>query len=384
MTRILAFLAATALAGPALAQHQGHEQPGPSSAGDPPGHIPARPKPAADPHSGHAMPEQPADPHAGHAMPEQPADTHAGHGMPEQPAAPHVGHAVPEQPADSHAGHSMAEQPEDPHAGHDMGAMAEGLPPAPPVAPPPPRAFSGPEHAADLVYGEAAMAAAREQAREEMGDLSVFKVLVDRFEAGFGDGADSFAFDAQGWYGGDIDKLWIKAEGEGAFGDAPEQVELQALWSHALDPWFDLQAGVRYDFRPDPERAYLVLGIQGLAPYWFEVDGALFLSEKGDLSARFEAEYDQLITQRLILQPRVEVDLALQDVPEIGVGSGLSKGEIGLRLRYEFYPETVPAVLAPYVGVQYERAFGNTADFRRAEGEGAGGWKFLLGLRSWF
>jgi copper resistance protein B len=119
--------------------------------------------------------------------------------------------------------------------------------------------------------------------------------------------------------------------------------------------------------------------VQGLAPYWFEVDAAAFLSTKGDLTARVEAEYDQRITQRLILQPRVEFDLAAQDVPELGIGSGLSTAELGARLRYEFKPQ-----FAPYVGVEYERAFGDTADFRRAEGEDVGGWSFLIGLRAWF
>jgi copper resistance protein B len=154
---------------------------------------------------------------------------------------------------------------------------------------------------------------------------------------------------------------------------------VQALWSRAIDPWFDLQTGLRYDFRPDPSRAYLVLGVQGLAPYWFEVDAAAFVSTKGDVSARFEAEYDIRFTQKLILQPRVEVDFALQDVPELGIGSGLSSGEIGARLRYEVRPE-----FAPYVGVEYERAFDGTARFRRAAGEDRGGVSFLIGLRTWF
>jgi copper resistance protein B len=141
---------------------------------------------------------------------------------------------------------------------------------------------------------------------------------------------------------------------------------------------------MRYDFEPDPSRGYLVVGVQGLAPYWFEVDGALFLSNKGDLSGRVEVEYDQRITQRLILQPRVETEFAFQDVPEIGIGSGLSTAELGLRLRYEIFPARAPAVIAPYVGVQYERAFGDTADFRRAAGERVGGWSFIMGVRTWF
>ncbi len=205
------------------------------------------------------------------------------------------------------------------------------------------------------------------------------KVLIDQLEAKLRNGRDGYAWDAQAWYGGDIDKLWLKTEGEGAFGEAVEGAEVQALWSHAIDPWFDLQLGARHDFRPDPERTHLVVGVQGLAPYWFEVDAAAFVSNKGDVTARLEAEYDLRITQKLILQPRVELDLSLQDVPEIGIGSGLSSGELGARLRYEIRPE-----FAPYVGLEYERAFGDTADFRRAAGEKAGGLSLLVGLRTWF
>ncbi len=311
-----------------------------------------------DPHAGHQMPKA-GDPHAAHGTP-QAADPHAGHTAP-QSADPHAGHTVP-QSADPHAGHAMAPEPS-----------------APPVAPPPAGAFSGPEHAADLVYAPGRMAQAREELRKEHGALTAYKVLIDQLEAKLRGGRDGYSWDGQAWYGGDINKLWLKTEGEGEFGRAPEKAEVQALWSRAIDPWFDLQAGVRYDFRPDPERAYLVLGVQGLAPYWFEVDGAAFVSDKGDVSARVEAEYDLRLTQKLILQPRLEFDLALQDVPEIGVGSGLSSAELGARLRYEVRPE-----FAPYVGIEYERAFGDTADFRRTAGEDAGGWSILVGLRTWF
>lgn len=261
----------------------------------------------------------------------------------------------------------------DPHTGHAPTAAS------PPVAPAPPGAFSGPKHAADAIYGEAASARAREQLRDEHGNIVTGKLLVEQLEVRMRDGRDSYAWDAQGWYGGDTNKLWVKSEGEGSFGESPEQAEVQALYSRAINPWFNLQGGVRHDFQPNPERTHLVLGIQGLAPYWFEVDGALFLSNKGDLTARFEAEYDQRITQKLILQPRIEFNLAAQDVPELGIGAGLSTAEAGLRLRYEFIPE-----FAPYIGVEYERAFGNTADFARAEGEKAGSWSLLTGIRMWF
>jgi copper resistance protein B len=290
--------------------------------------------------------------------------------------------AQPAPPANPMPGHDMSNMPQgqavNPMAGHDMSAMGEG-PPDPPVAPPSAAARSGPAHAADTVVPADQMVEARGIFRDEHGRIRTYRVLIDELEARIQSGRDGYAWDAQAWYGGAINRLWIKTEGEGTFGESPEQAEIQALWSRAIDPWFNVQAGVRYDFRPDPERGYLVLGIQGLAPYWFEVDGALFLSEKGDVSARFEAEYDQRITQRLILQPRIDLDFSLQDVPELGVGSGLSSAGAGLRLRYEFVPE-----FAPYVGVQYERAFGDTAGFRRAAGREVGGWSLLLGVRTWF
>ena len=402
----LMILLAACVSAPALAQHAGHDAAPPPATVATPDRCPDGTAPARqDPHAAHAAapgsasrticdpdPLPPAsgatpDPHAGHVMPAAPrppqgspaSDTHAGHTTPPPAPAtadPHAGHPMPAAPAPSAA--------QDPHADHRMGEAAEA-PPVPPVGPLPPEALSGPAHAADTVYDRSDMATAREEVRRESGDLRSYRFLIDQLEVSLRRGRDGYVWDdAQFWYGGDIDKLWIKSQGEGAFGGALESAEVQALWSHAISPWFDLQAGARYDFEPNPRRGYLVLGFQGLAPYWFEVDGALFLSNKGDLSGRIEVEYDQRITQRLILQPRAEADFAFQNVPEIGLGSGLSTAELGLRLRYEFFPARAPAVIAPYVGVQYERAFGNTADFRRAAGDSVGGWRFLLGVRTWF
>lgn len=329
--------------------------------------ITAAATPALAQHEHGATGQQaPADPHAQHQMDEQPANPHAGHDMPAPsgPTEPHAGHQMPSAPAQE--GHHA-------HAGHEPGI------PDPPVGPPSAAALGGPVHAADAVFGTAAMAPAREIVRKEHGDIKSGMILIDRLEAVIGKGKDGYVWEAQGWYGGDIDRLWVKTEGESSFGKHLESGEVQALWSHALDPWWNLQAGVRHDFRAGPDRSYAVLGVQGLAPYWFEVDGALFLSDKGDVTARLEAEYDLRLTQKLILQPTVEFNLSAQDVPELRVGSGLSTAELGLRLRYQFVPE-----LAPYIGVRYERAFGGTADFRRAQDEKTGGWNFLIGIRSWF
>lgn len=293
--------------------------------------------------------------------------------MPAQPASP--------QTADPHAGHQIGQQPASPatagpHAGHDMSTQGSGQ--LPPETPPPPAAFTGPEHAADLFYPDGAMVEARQELIDEHGDITVYKVLVDQAEVRLRSGRDGYFVNAEVWYGGDIDKLWLKSEIEGDFGEAAEQLEIQALWSHALDPWFDIQLGVRHDIEP-AGRTHLVAGIQGLAPYWFEVDGAVFLSDKGDVTARFEAEYDLRITQRLILQPRLELNFALQDIPEERLGAGLSNLETGLRLRYE-----ISRQFAPYIGLEYDRGIGDTARFRRAIGEDVGGLSFVAGVRAWF
>jgi copper resistance protein B len=269
--------------------------------------------------------------------------------------------------------------PEHAAMGHCTPAAAPSAA-APPVAGPPPEALTGPEHAADTVYDPKLMA--RKRATKliaEHGGYSGYMVLLDRSEARIGQGRDGYAWDWEAWAGGDYDRLWLKTEGEGAFRGPLEAAEVQALYSRAIDPWFNLQAGLRTDFRPRPQRAHLVLGVQGLAPYWFEVDLAAFLSNKGDLTARFEAEYDQRLTNRLILQPRLELDLSAQRIPALGIGPGLSSAEAGLRLRYEIKRE-----FAPYIGVEYQRRFGETADFARAAGERTGGWAALIGLRSWF
>lgn len=209
--------------------------------------------------------------------------------------------------------------------------------------------------------------------------MGASKVLIDRLEVRHREGRDGWHLDGQAWTGGDIDKLWLKAEAEGELDAGLAHAEVQALWSRAIDPWFDLQTGVRYDHQPGPNRTHLVVGVQGLAPYWWEVDGALFLSNKGELTGQAEAEYDLGLMQQLILQPQAELNLSAQRVPELGLGSGLTTAELALRLRYQ-----IRQTVAPYVGLSYERAFGGTRRFRNRSGEKAAGWSLLTGLRFWF
>ncbi len=188
-----------------------------------------------------------------------------------------------------------------------------------------------------------------------------------------------YRWDGEGWWGGDLNRLVIKSEGRGSFDGQTENAEVQALYSRAVSPYFDLQAGLRHDFEPNPSRSYAAVTLEGLAPYWFEVEASAFLSYKGDLLGRFDAYYDQLVTQRVVLQPRLEINLAAQDVPENDIGSGLSDVEVGLRLRYEIWRE-----FAPYLGMSYELKVGDTADYARDEGEEAETLSFVVGIRTWF
>ncbi len=234
--------------------------------------------------------------------------------------------------------------------------------------------------AAEEYYDADEMAQARRAILAEHGEAHTYYLQAERLEYRTGEGDPHFLWDGQAWYGYDKNKAWFKSEGEYAFEqDRVEDAEVQVLWSRAISRFFDFQAGVRHDFAPGPDRTFAVLGVQGLAPYWFEVDAAAFVSDDGDVSARVEAEYDMLLTQRLILQPRGELNLALQDVPKSEIGSGLTNAEVGIRLRYE-----IKRQVAPYVGVSWERTVGETADFKRADGDDISTISFVAGLRLWF
>lgn len=204
-------------------------------------------------------------------------------------------------------------------------------------------------------------------------------VQIEQFEYRSGEGEDTFAWDAQAWLGTDDNKAWFKTEGENPLDDSLEEAETQLLYSRRISDFFDVQFGGRYDFRPEPERAYGVIGLQGLAPMFVEIDTAAFLSDEGDLSARFKAEYDLLITQKLVLQPLLEVNVAADEVEELGIGQGINDVELGLRLRYEVTRE-----FAPYIGVNWHRLVGQTADFARADGNDDETVSFVAGVRMWF
>lgn len=268
---------------------------------------------------------------------------------------------------------AMPAQPVD-HSTMEHGEMAMPIP----NAPPPAAAGSGPARGAEAIWGADEMRASRDALIDETGNQSLFWFQGDRVEFRAREGRNGYLWDVQGFYGGDIDKFWFKSEGEGSFGEPIESAEVQALWSRAIAPFFDLQAGVRQDLA-GPSRTHAVVGIQGLAPYLFEVDAAAFFSNKGDFTARIEAELDQKITQRLILQPRGEIGLSAQDIPELGIGAGIDKIELGVRLRYEIARE-----FAPYVGIDQEWKIGGSADFARLAGEDPSTTNYVVGVRFWF
>ncbi len=203
-------------------------------------------------------------------------------------------------------------------------------------------------------------------------------LLIDQLEIRAGDGSSPLVWDAEGWIGKDLNKLWIKTEGDYRDGQA-EEVELQALYSHAVAPYWDLQVGWRGDLNPSPERNWLAVGMKGLAPYFFDVDAALFIGDSGRTAARLKAEYELMLTQKLILVPRIELNLYGKDDPATGTGSGLADLEAGLRLRYEIRRE-----FAPYIGINWNHLYGRTADYARDEGEDTDDFRFVFGIRAWF
>ncbi|HET7314992.1 copper resistance protein B [Salinisphaera sp.] len=204
--------------------------------------------------------------------------------------------------------------------------------------------------------------------------------LLDRAEYGATDGPDSYLWDAEGWIGGDYNKFWFETEGEGPIdGGSPESTRFEAKYARLIAPFFTAQAGLRYDINPGDDRGFAVVNLTGLAPYRFEADNSLYVSEHGDVSFVGEYEYELLFTQRLVLAPRAAFTAAASDAPEYGLGSGLRSTEMGLRLRYQIRRE-----FAPYIGVRWEQQYGDTKDMAEAAGEPTSSTAFVIGIRAWY
>ncbi len=235
------------------------------------------------------------------------------------------------------------------------------------VPPDPPRQMMG-----DMSYKEMV-------SMMQMDDTHRFgKVMLDQFEWRDAQQGAAGAWDAQGWYGGDYNKLWIKTEGERVAG-ITHSASIDVLFDRVVGRWWDAQGGIRQDFGRGPARTWLALGLQGLAPYWLDAEATFYVGEEGRTAARLKADYDLLLTQRLILQPYGEVNIYSKSDAEREVGSGLSDLELSLRLRYEVRRE-----FAPYLGVGWFKRFGTTAELARAAGEGSDEVQLVAGLHIWF
>jgi len=357
-------------------------------------HHPAA-KPAASPSS-----PRPADPHAGHlpTSPDKSSDDHGTmnhgnmrHGAANPADSEHTGmdHSTMDHSTMDHSGmddsgmdhsgmdHSGMDHSGMDHSGMDHASMghqpgvSEDLPPTAeprepiPVVTPTDRAAAFPDLDEHLMHGES---------------INSYWAL-DRLEAWDADeDGTGMAWEAQGWVGSDLNRLWLRSEGERA-GGSTESADVEVLYGRAIARWWDAVAGVRHDFAfgGGPSRTYAALGVIGLAPYKFEVSATAYLGESGQLGVGAEAEYEMLFTNRLIGQWLVEGEAWSKDDPAVGIGSGLSKVEAGFRLRYEFHRQ-----FAPYVGVVWERAYGGTADFRRAESGDVDDTRIVAGVRIWF
>jgi len=279
--------------------------------------------------------------------------------------------AAPPEPAktpvhDHAAMDHAAHKPVVDHAamGHDAtpsGARAEPVEPIPPVTD------------ADRAAAFPALAHGMHHAPERNSF-----VMFDRLEAVDLDHGRGEAWEAQAWIGSDLNRLWLRSEGERERGRT-EAADVEVLYGRSVTPWWDVVAGLKHDFKPGESRDWAAFGVQGLAPYKFEVSATAYVGESGATAATVEAEYEVLLTNRLILQPRVEIEAFGKADAARGLGSGLSTAEAGMRLRYEFTRR-----FAPYVGLAWERAYGGTADHRRDEGEPVQDTRLVAGLRLWF
>jgi copper resistance protein B len=230
-----------------------------------------------------------------------------------------------------------------------------------------------PQHVmADMPYRDmAAMMQMDDTARTAM-------VLLDQLEWRHSSDGSAGVWEAEGWYGGDFNKIWLKTEGE-RVSRSTQDARADLLWDRVFARWWSVQAGIRQDFGEGPSRTWAALGVQGLAPYWFDTEATFYVGDEGRTALRLKVEYEWLFTQRLILQPEGEANLYSKSDPGRQVGSGLSDLEIGLRLRYELRRQ-----FAPYVGIVWSRHFGESADLVRAAGGEATDVQTVLGLRAWF
>lgn len=250
----------------------------------------------------------------------------------------------------------------DPHADHTTPQAAEN--PREPIPP--------------LTPADRAAAFPNVEGHTVHDDSIHYYALFNRLEAWNADSGNGFAWEGQGWVGTDLNRLWVRSEGE-RVDSATESAELEVLYGRAVARWWDVVAGVRHDFQPGDSQTFAAIGLTGVAPYKFEVAATAYVGPSGQIAADFEVEYELLLTNRLILQPLVEISLYGENDERRGIGSGLSTVEAGLRLRYEIRRE-----FAPYVGVIWNKKFGTTAEFARSTNEPVSDTQWVAGIRAWF
>ncbi|GAB3734308.1 copper resistance protein B [Luteimonas pelagia] len=320
----------------------------------------------------HAQHEDDAHEHAdpAPAQQQQPHSAHQAHQEHQEHRAPA---ATDEAPVD-HAtmGHG-ADAGDEGHATMDHASMDHSMHGAALPADAPPREPIPAVSSADRV------AAFPDVHGHAVHDKAIHSFwLADRLEAWDEDDGTAFGWEGLAWVGTDTNRLWLRTEGEHV-GGSVESADIEVFHGRAIARWWDLLAGVRHDFGDAPSQTWAAIGVTGLAPYKFEVDATAYLGSGGQTAAVLEAEYDTLLTNRLILQWVAEAEFHGKDDPRRGIGEGLGTVEAGLRLRYEFTRR-----FAPYVGVVRERAFGGTADLRRADGHDIDDTRFVIGVRTWF
>jgi copper resistance protein B len=263
--------------------------------------------------------------------------------------------------ADPHAGHQQ-EQPKPNAPATERPTKSRELPPFIPA-----------------VTDEARKAAFPDVEGHAVHDRAVsYFVLFDQLEWQAAEEVNGVNVDSRGWVGADRDRLWFRAEGAGQRGRVDE-TQTHVLYGRQFARNWDLVGGIRQDFRPGPAQTWAAFGVQGLAPYWFEIEATGYVGGSGRTHVRFEVEYELLFTNRVVLQPLFEAEVFGKSDPERGVGAGLSTSDFGFRLRYEIRRE-----FAPYLGVTWNNKWGKTAAFAKAAGEDTGGARFVTGLRLWF
>jgi copper resistance protein B len=203
-------------------------------------------------------------------------------------------------------------------------------------------------------------------------------LLIDQAESWHEDSRLAFGWQAEGWVGTDMTRLWLRTEGHRSGGQSRDAT-LELLAGRSVSRWWDVVAGIRHDFGMPVKRDYAALGIRGLAPYWFEIAATAYLGERTQSAARLEMEHDLLITNRLVLQSHLQVDLFGKDDAVNSLAAGFATMEAGLRMRYEFTRR-----FAPYAGIGFERALADTAGMRRNLGQSASETRLVLGVRTWF